>query len=461
MTSRRISRRSLLAGAGASAFLLPLLGEERAFGSDPVFPKRIIFVVTGNGTIEDAFWPKGSDGNLTLGAITAPLEPYKSQLLFPRGIDMKVWAEDNPFGGNGDAHHNFGAVLTATKLATGDPPHDPGGPGLALASSISIDQYIGGELNKAEAAQGRAALPFPVLSVRAWGRDGTGYATLSWTGNRAPFSAESDPNRLFSTLFAGKSTGSAPDPAVLRLRAKRKSVLDYAGTALERQGQRLGTEDRRKIQIHLDAVRNIERQLEGGAVAATCQPPTVASVDFKPIEHFPDLVDAEMDLITAALSCGLTRVVTLALGDGEDYNIYFPWLGITGKGIEFPTRHKHDIAHRPGENNIDKINTEKWFMSKFARLLDKLSGVPEGNGTMLDNTVVLWLNSMNSGYSHTVLKLPTIVAAGANMGIRTGGRLLELGSVAHNKLLASLANSVGVPMDSWGDDRYKGTLTLT
>ena len=168
-----------------------------------------------------------------------------------------------------------------------------------------------------------------------------------------------------------------------------------------------------------------------------------------------------MDLITAALSCGLTRVVTLALGDGEDYNIYFPWLGITGKGIEFPTRHKHDIAHRPGENNIDKINTEKWFMSKFARLLDNLSGVPEGNGTMLDNTVVLWLNSMNSGYSHTVLKLPTIVAAGANMGIRTGGRLLELGSVAHNKLLASLANSVGVPMDSWGDERYKGTLTLT
>jgi hypothetical protein len=461
MTSRRISRRSLLAGAGASALLLPLLGEERAFASDPVFPKRIIFVVTGNGTIEDAFWPQGSDGNLTFGAITTPLERHKSRLLFPRGIDMKVWAEDNPFGGNGDAHHNFGAVLTATKLATGDPPHDPGGPGLALASSISIDQYIGRELNKAETAQGKAALPFPVLSVRAWGRDGTGYATLSWTGNRAPFSAESDPNRLLGTLFAGKTTGSAPDPALVRLRAKRKSVLDYAGTALERQGRRLGTEDQRKIQIHLDAVRNIERQLEAGAVATTCQAPAIAAVDFKPIEHFPDLVDAEMDLITTALSCGLTRVVTLALGDGEDYNIYFPWLGITGKGIEFPTRHKHDIAHRPGENNIDKINTEKWFMSKFARLLDKLSGVPEGNGTLLDNTVVLWLNSMNSGYSHTVLKLPIIVAAGANMGIRTGGRLLELGSVAHNKLLASLANSVGVPMDGWGDERYKGTLTLT
>jgi hypothetical protein len=351
--------------------------------------------------------------------------------------------------------------LTATRLATGDPPHDPGGPGLALASSISIDQFIGRALNDAEVAAGRAALPFPVLSVRAWGRDGTGYATLSWTGNKAPFSAESDPNRLFGTLFAGGGSGATPDPRVVRLRAKQKSVLDYVGTALERQAGRLGTDDRAKLQIHLDAVRSIERQLDATGAPNTCKPPALASVDFKPIEHFPDLVDAEIDLITAALSCGLTRVATFAIGDGEDYNVYFPWLGITGKGIEFPTRHKHDIAHRPGENNIDKINTEKWFMTKFARLLDKLAAVPEGGGTLLDNTVVLWLNSMNSGFGHTVLKLPTIVAAGANMGIRTGGRLLELGSVAHNKLLASLANAVGVPMDGWGDERYKGTLTLT
>jgi len=109
-------------------------GKDRA-----TFPKRIIFVVTGNGTIENSFWPTvGADGSLTLAEIGTPLEAHKSKLLYPRGIDMRVWAEGNPFGGNGDAHHNFGAVLTATKLATGDPPHDPGGPGLALASSISV-----------------------------------------------------------------------------------------------------------------------------------------------------------------------------------------------------------------------------------------------------------------------------------------------------------------------------------
>ncbi len=460
MIRNRLSRRSLLAATGASGLLLPLLGEQRSFGADPVFPKRVIFIVTGNGTIENSFWPTGTDNNLTLGEICSPLEPYKSRLLFPRGVDMRVWAENNPFGGNGDAHHNFGAVLTATKLATGDPPHDPGGPGLALASSESIDQNIGRTINQQLMAQGQMPLQFPVLSVRAWGRDGTGYATLSWTGNKAPFSAESDPRRLFSTLFAGRATGTMPDPAVVKALKTRQSVLDYVGTALDRQAQRLGTEDRLKIQIHANAVRNIERQLQGGAIGPGCTPPVLPSTDFKPMANFPPLVQSEMDLITAALACGMTRTVTLALGDGEDYNIYFPWLGLTGPGIEFPTRHKHDIAHRPGVNSVDKINTEKWFMSMFAYLLNKLSSVPEGAGTMLDNTVVMWLNSLNSGFGHTVLKLPIVIAAGANMGIRTG-RMMELTKEAHNKVLAALANSVGVPMTGWGDTRFTGVTDLT
>ncbi len=459
--TRRFSRRSLLAGTGASAVLLPLLNQEQTFGATVTFPKRIIFVVTGNGTIENSFWPTGTDGNLTLGEITSPLEAHKAQLLFPRGIDMRVWAENNPFGGNGDAHHNFGAILTSTILATGDPPHDKGGPGLALASSISIDQFIGQEFNKQLMAQGQAPLPFPVLSVRAWGRDGTGYATLSWTGNKAPVSAESDPHRLFNTLFTGRTTGSAaPDPTLVKLMKTRQSVLDYVGSALDRQSKRFGADDRLKVQIHLDAIRSIEMQLQGGSVGANCKPPTIDAVtDFKPMEQFPALVEAEMDLITAALACGLTRVVTLALGDGEDYNIYFPWLGITGKGIEFPTRHKHDIAHRPGVNNVDKINTEKWFFSTYARLLDKLSAVPEGSGTMLDNTVILFLNSLNSGFGHSVLKMPIVVAAGANMGIRTN-RLIDLQKEAHNKLLAALANAAGVPMAGWGDARFTGTTNL-
>src|SRR5260370_41874555 len=120
----------------------------------------------------------------------------------------------------------------------------------------------------------------------------------------------------------------------------RQSGHDYVGSALDRQSTRFVAVDRLKVQIPLDAIRSIEMQLQGGSVGANCKPPTIDAVtDFKPMEQFPALVEAEMDLITAALACGVTRVVTLALGDGEGYDIYFPCLGITGNGHELSTRH--------------------------------------------------------------------------------------------------------------------------
>ena len=153
--------------------------------------------------------------------------------------------------------------------------------------------------------------------------------------------------------------------------------------------------------------------------------------------------------------------MTFGFADAENYDIYFPFLPISQVGIEFPTRHHHDISHRPGENNGDKIKVENWIISQFAGLLDKLSAVPEGDGTLMDNTVVMWMNSLNSGFSHTVLKLPMVIAAGKNVPIRTGGRLIELKQEAHNRVLAALASAVGVPMQSWGDARYPGMTNLT
>jgi len=170
-------------------------------------------------------------------------------------------------------------VLTGTKPATGDPRTTPGARVLALASSQSIDQYIGQQLNK------QKALPFPGFSVRAWGRDGSGYATLSWTGSKAPFSAESDPRKLFDTLFAGVSS-NAPDPALVRLRKKRQSVLDYVGASLERQATRLGTEDRQKVAVAL-GLRAQHRAAARRRRGHQCLQPAVvpAGTDFKAIEN--------------------------------------------------------------------------------------------------------------------------------------------------------------------------------
>lgn len=100
-------------------------------------------------------------------------------------------------------------------------------------------------------------------------------------------------------------------------------------------------------------------------------------------------------------------------------------------------------------------------MTKFQYLLQKLSSTPEGDGTMLDNTCIFWMNSMNDGFSHTVLNLPIVIAAGQNIPIRTGGRVIDFGGAAHNPLLAAIANALDVPLQSWGDPRYPGVYDLT
>lgn len=453
--TRRISRRSLLSAAGASVLAVPLLNERFSYAQEPSFPKRIFFVVTSNGTIPSAFWPTGQGASMVLPEIVSPLETFKENLLFTSGVDMKVWTEDNPFGGNGDAHHNYGAILTGTVLATGDPPHDPGGPGLALASSKSIDIHMGEVIGE------RAGLPFYTLNVRARGADGNGSSCVSWSGDRAPVTSERDPEKLFETLFAG-SAPAGPDPEFVKLRRKKQSILDYVGKSLERQSSHLGIEDRHKLQLHLEAVRGIERQLDALQTAPACEaPPGVNPVDWEAAETFPSYVDTQLDLMVAAMACDMTRVATFVISDSSAYDTYFPFLDIAQAGIEFPTRHQHDIAHRPGENNRDKIEVEKWHMTKFRHLLERLSTTPEGEGTMLDNTCIFWMNSMNDGFSHTVVNLPIIIACGANIPIRTGGRLMDFSGSPHNPLLASLANALDVPMDSWGDARFPGRLDLS
>jgi len=167
-----------------------------------------------------------------------------------------------------------------------------------------------------------------------------------------------------------------------------------------------------------------------------------------------------MDLIVAAMSCGLTRVSTLALGDGEDYTSSSLARHCSPRH-RVPERHHHDISHRPGTDNADKINCERWYISMLAKLMDKLAAVPEGDGTMLDNTIVFYMNSLNQRLHHTVLKVPVIIGAGANIAIRTGGRVMDLKNEAHNTVLAAVANAVDVPMTSFGDPRFPGVLNLT
>jgi hypothetical protein len=165
-----------------------------------------------------------------------------------------------------------------------------------------------------------------------------------------------------------------------------------------------------------------------------------------------------MDLAVAALACDATRVITLQLNNGNGVGVVFHWLGIEGKGKEFPVRDHHDVAHRPGENNADKIRVDGWYVQQAAHLIGRLASVRSGGDRLLDHTALLFGNHMGNGAGHTSKDLPWVLAGSANGYFQTGRYLRLPARTPVNGVLVSLANAMGVPTETFGDPRYGGEL---
>jgi hypothetical protein len=143
--------------------------------------------------------------------------------------------------------------------------------------------------------------------------------------------------------------------------------------------------------------------------------------------------------MTAALKCDVTRVATLQFGDATGGSVTFPVVNVG--------RNWHSLGHNPG---ADKLVVDKWCMTQFASLIDMFKAVPEGTGNMLDHSFILWANHMESGDSHQAVKLPWIIA-GKNNGFFKAGQSLPNTGKNNTHVLATIANSMGVPLTSFGD----------
>ena len=422
--SNKFSRRAVLAGLGASAAMLPLLHAEKAPAAAAGFPKRIVTVTWTNGVIADTFYPKGT--TLELGATLAPLEPYKSKIIIPQGLDQKVLLDMN--NREYDGHFTYPSLFTGTgeNVAESRKPQGP-----------SIDQVIADSIAKTT----KLTVPSLQLGVRSAG-DGE---PTSWKGPGQKNVPETDPVRLFTRLFAGMST---PAPQVDALLLRRKSILDFLGKDLEAYGSKLGTEDRAKVQAHLQAIRDLEKQLEGGtAPTLACTAPSQPAAT----KDVPTLMKLMFEMAGIALTCDTTRVITIDLyddGGGDGNN--FPWLNISDD--------YHAVAHAGGNQAADKTKIDAWIFSQVALMLAKLDGSKEGDGTALDNTVVVTANDMDDGANHYVGKVP-FVLIGSCGGFFKTGQVQKYSKVAHNRLLVSLLNAMDVQVDTFGATGYGGALT--
>jgi len=446
----RGSRRDLLRSLPAALVPLLLPGRPaRAAG----FPRRLVIVHWTNG-VHPSYWPPvpASETEFVLTPPLLALERHRQNIVLLGGLGM-------PFGRTG--HFTLPCLLTGEK-----PTPVVAGMG-AVGNAISVDQYVADALARHTPTPIRSLELGGVLPVRS-----PIFRSISFRGpaiGQRPRDnpPEIDPRRVWARLLGDRA--GAFDPA--RLRDERRSVLDRVGRDLDALVPALGREDRSKLLAHLEATRQLEQELGGlwaGPGRCTGAPPPELNAR-DPLAS-DRLVPVLFDLLTLALRCDLTRVVTLMLFNAGNDGIGFPFLGPDFVGAANPESafDHHGIAHSGGPR---KAVVDAWWISQLALLLDRLQAVPEGEGTLLDNTLVLFANQMADGAGHTTLGVPWIVAGRCQGAIRTGRYMLPAGwdpvrpgsgCPPINHVLVAVANAMlaGLepPLDRFGAPELAGEL---
>jgi hypothetical protein len=450
------NRRLFLRGLGGVAMALPLLEAfpRRARAAPPpefrfaIFMRQANGVAQKQGTEPERFWPT-TLGALTVASMTADsgravseLAAYADKLLLVRGCKYN-------FSTSGCGHADGGLqCLTAAK---------PDGPNSnkALAMGESIDNRIVRALEPAGNEP---------LTLYAGPKSGYLDDILSYRGPKDRRAAEGNPANAYRRLFG---IPEAPQDAQLKLAAQRKSVNDLVKTDMQTLMNRpeLSKSDRERLQLHFDAVRDME-------ITMACQLPRArydeivavppAQVDDGPM--IETIVKMQLDILALAVNCGKTRAATLQIGNGNDQTQYVI-NGVTQERF-------HHISHRingdgsSGDPIVDADlkhhAIDRKFAGFFKYLLDRLTAYTTPTGTVLDQGVAVWLNDLSSGPPHGSNNLPYVCAGSAGGFLKTG-QYVEAAAVASNKYVTNnkflntvgaavgVKNAAGGPLDDFGD----------
>lgn len=437
-----LNRRQLLKGLFGGAVALPLLNfvdKKTAMSAPTTFPKRLVLFFSPNGTIPSQFFPSGgSETDFTLPTILAPLAAHQKDLLILENVD-----DEAAYHGPGDGHQTgMGCLWTGIELADGT--EFKGGcdtcPASGYAGGISVDQMVANKIG-ADTKFGSLELGVQVGGASVWSR-------MSYKDKNVPLPPENDPGKLFTRVFG--SLGADP-LGLQRLHDRRKSVLDAVAGDFTRMTNALSVADKVKVQTYADNLRDIEKRLDaGGLLGGACKVPTKpATIDLNNNDNYPAIGKMQMDLLVMALACDLTRVGSIMWSNSVGQKVH-TWQGISDA--------HHDLSHE-GDSNADaqaklvKINT--WYAQQFAYLIDAMKKIPEGSGTMFDNTVIVWGNELGVGNSHTRRDIPFILAGSAGGYFKTGRHLKYADGTRHNDLLVSICQAMGLSdVTTFGNPAY-------
>lgn len=428
-----LSRRTMLRGAGttmALPFLEAMMPSARAADVSGR-PKRLQIFYTPNGMMMERFRPATSGRGLALPPTLEPLAAHRQRLAVVSGLGHPSAAAmgDRPAGHG----RSCPAFLTGTHVRQTE--------GTDIRCNVSVDQVYARHLGDATQL---ASLELGIDQASLLGSCDIGYSCaytngISWLSPTVPLPVAANPRDVFERLFGD---GDALDARSRIAQARRQtSILDFVRDDTARLAGQLGAEDKHKLDEYLDATRDIERRIQkasstqGGDLRGGFERP--AGIP----ETFDQHVRMMIDLQVLAMQADITRVGSFMIGR-EISNRTYPEIGV-------PDSH-HMLSHH-GDNpekkaKLARIN--RYHMEYFAYYLDRMQAVKDGEGTLLDRTLVLRGSAFGDPNVHDHMDLPVLVAGGLVQG--DAHVRVETGTTMSNLLLAAL-QALDVPATSFGD----------
>ncbi|MCB9684766.1 MAG: DUF1552 domain-containing protein [Alphaproteobacteria bacterium] len=418
------SRRSVLRGAAGAMLALPFLPSLARADDRP--PTRLVFFYVPNGIQKDWWTPDREGPDYDLKAITAPLQPVRDQVTLFGGLENRN-AEDEVPGDHARGTASFLSCVPVRRTAGAD-----------VSAGVSADQVAARTLGRDTLF---ASLQLGVAPGGNTGDCTAGYAcaytrNISWAAPDRPLPNQTDPRLLFERLF-GAGPGVDADTARIRSIA-RASVLDAVLADATALRARLGGEDRDKLGQYLQSVREVEQR--AGALGAACDAPEPPPAGLS----FPDHVAVTNELLALALACDLTRVATFMLGEAASNQTY-DFVGVPGA--------HHAISHHQGDpkNLADLVTIGRWEVERFVDLVQRLQAFPEGDGTLLDASLLLFSSEISDGDLHDHRDLPVLLAGRGN-GVHAPGTYRDEGGRPFADLLLAMLQGVGAPVTTFGAD---------
>jgi len=424
---KHLSRRTFLRGAGVAVglpFLDAMVPAWTALAQTAASPKaRMGFMYLPHGAIMEAWTPTAEGAGFELSPILKPLAAYQKQLTVVSQLQNK--------GAIAPPVHALqpGTWLSCVLPEMGQDPH----------GGVTADQIAAAHIGQ--------DTPLPSIEVATEGRGGSGACdrsygcsygnTISFRTPTTPLPMESDPKKLFERLF-GQGDTAQERKAIAR---QYSSILDLVSQEASDLQRSLDGPDRARLGDYLESVREIERRVQ------KMEAQDLSSLDLPDVPvgpNFDQRLNLMFDMIALAYQANLTRVFTYMMA-GEGSNVTYNHIGVSD-AFHPLSHHQNDKAKK---DRLIKIQT--YHTQVFAKFLDKLSKMPDGDGSVLDHSILLYGSNMSNSNAHDEYPLPTIVVGGGAGKVKGNQHLRYPDKTPLANLLQTLLDRAGVPVEKFGD----------